>query len=106
MFECHYAKKLWEHVENSTSNVGCNWDMTYKLLNNVQEKIGHVINLIVLIVKRLIFQQKCLNSKPTIDKLDKEIKFYYLYERQLAKGDTKALAKFKKKWEPVLQMIT
>ena len=98
LFECRYAKSAWKQIKSYTEHIDqLNWSLSNVLLGNVHENHNNVVNLIVLITKRLLFQQKCLNEKPTKNKLCNEILFYYKYECY-----TKGVERTNKKWSPML----
>ena len=71
------------------------------IFNTVLAKKTHIVNFLVLLFKFSIFQQKCLDTKPTVAYIKKEIIFYYNLE--LSKCVTnKDKLKIKRRWQPVL----
>ena len=62
------------------------------------------VNLIVLITKFYIFQQKCIGNKPTETGLMEELQSNYRYEKSLC-FDHKKRTRCDIEWEPVLEFV-
>ena len=61
--ECHIVQGLWSKIKGITSKyVGLSWEHEYILSNMVHPNARCKVNLMVLITKYFIFQQKCLGE--------------------------------------------
>ena len=54
-----------------------NWHRENIVFNTICPTPTNIVNCIVLTTKQYLFQQKCLNEKPTLSKLEQEIKFTF-----------------------------
>ena len=72
------------------------------MFNTICPKPTNIVNCIVLTTKQYLFQQKCLNEKPTLSKLEQEIKFTFDIECDAIETE-KDEAKLYKRWQSVLQ---
>ena len=101
LIECPWVTLVWEFVEN----LFCEKMSFMKesiIFNTVNAVVTNITNSTVLLVKYVIFQQKCLGNKPSIGLIRKEIIFLYLMEYQEIRICTKKHKKFDKRWKPVL----
>ena len=96
-WECVYIKSLWDKFSICMENNGIHLSLTYDqiLLNNVMRPAAHVVNLLVLIIKQLIYRAKCNKKKLTWQQVMYEIKTIERLERY----NTTNVKKHMNKWE-------
>ena len=96
-FECPYSKKIWSFIERKLQ---VQWTRGEIICNNVASPAGHIYNLVALITKQYIFRKKCLDVRPNINELIKEIRFTYIIELYMAKVECK-VKKCEGKWNSI-----
>ena len=102
LIECNKSKEIWYQLKLIFISYEYNWSDKAIVTNSVHENPKHVINLVTLIAKQFIFQQKCLEITPNYNNLRREISFYCKSEYNNSLKNVKQLDKFNKKWTPVL----
>ena len=100
LYDCCKVKPLIEYVTKLSDNV--DYELTYEswIFNKLMKDPNHVINLIALICKQLVYRCRCTKKKPTVQLLCNEIEFIQRIEFQEAHGNNK-LAKYNARWGPV-----
>ena len=106
MIECHNTKKLWKYLQEITENVQLKteWSNENIIFNEVVEQTYHIVNLLTLVTKYYIFQQKCLGNKTSLLGLRAEMYFIFKMERDDARKTNKE-NRFKKRWEAIDPML-
>lgn len=101
--ECKYVKRIWNMLEiylQQQNRQRNNFDFSIQniMFNTVAEQSTHVVNLLILIVKQLIYRMRCANVKPAFFKVKEEIELFFTIEEQNAKQDDKKWNTFVRKW--------
>ena len=107
LYDCTEISKIWgrfgamfldkNHQKISFENI---------LFNNIIDKPKyHIINLLMLITKQIIFRGKCSGELPTYRQFVHEYYRYYKIECYNAVKDNLDIEKIKKKWSPVITGI-
>ena len=106
MFECKNIRKIWNQFQRyikQCMNVKDEHDLTWKkkniMLNKVHPKANHIINFFTVIIKQLIFANKCLGRKTRFCNVVERIEEIYNMEKYNAMIKQKTY-KFNKKWAP------
>ena len=88
---CNIIARLWTDVKNWIRNKGFNVNVTLNniVLNNIENKPDHVLNLVVMIVKQYIYRSRCLNVNPNFQELIKNIEEVYKIKKYIAKSQNK-----------------
>ena len=86
-------------VQHITSEDSCDFNTINICFNTVHPKPGHLINLIVLIVKQYIHRMRCLGSRLSYQDCITIVNNIHRYELYYAKQKNK-LKKHYKKWSP------
>ena len=104
LITCVYSEKIWNFVKMLCQDACLDWTNPCIMANTVHPKATHIVNCITLAVKFFIFQQKCLNEKPTVEKLHIYLKEIYRIEifNSTLVGKYKQM---KKRWEPVIDNL-
>ena len=87
LFECIYTKKVWNEIIKFFEKIGFEeFSMEYSniFLNDVFKNTRHPGNLIVLVVKQMIFAAKCLSKKISIVEILLKIEEIEAIEYRLA----------------------
>lgn len=103
-WQCHKVQALWKLVQdyvqlNTRSQLESIliWNEQNVMFNLVHPKPGHIINLIVLIVKQFIYKTRCLDARLSFQALENEIELTKKIEYNIAKQKGK-LVYFYEKW--------
>lgn len=104
---CSKVVVIWDALKqyiSSTASIvvhnGCVWNPYSILMNTVQNRKSHVINLLVIIAKQYIYRQRCLNSVLLVNQLICEIEHVYSIEYGIAKSKNRLLKHYTK-WLPI-----
>ena len=101
---CDQSKNMWKYVKTIVKCETDVWSPEAIIFNTVVEKPEQATNLLVLICKQFIFQQKCLGRKPNRIALAKEITAMYNIEKRMSILNNKR-DKFEKKLEKCTNLI-
>ena len=100
-WECNFVQTLYEYAKNRYFGAWASeWNFCTVIENRVVEGKNNVGNLIVLLIKKYIYRQKCVNERLYTDGLDIWVESRERIDRNIAK-------KFKKleghiqKWAPI-----
>ena len=104
LWGCQVTKNLWNKLFKSLAIGNLKLTANNIIYNMVHPKSTHIVNLLVLITKFVIYQCKCDNTKPSYALVEKEINLYYNIEKYIANRKVK-IAKFESKWNPVTNMV-
>ena len=97
-WDCPSAKNLWNYVKENVLNCSLTFESIF--LNNVNDKPGHIGNLVTLLTKFYIYQQKCLGKRPSRAGLSQEIKYFQRMEKYNARTQI-MLDKYGKRWADI-----
>ena len=105
LYECQVAQKMWKLIKDRCSDPILVWTKQTIFKNRVHPKPSHAINQIVLMVKYMLFQHKCLNKRLQEKMLFLELNTQYKISMYNATnfGNVK---KTKEYWKPVQNIIT
>ena len=94
LMKCDFVQPLWTYVQQICQDKNCCWSDDHIILNDCYPVVRNAINIVTLITKYFIFQQKCLGNKPTKNGLIKEILFNINYDVQCSQELDK--------WSPIV----
>lgn len=101
---CPKTDKLWmdlKHFIEQNDNTGIRDLVSFTpvniILNSVHPKPSHVVNMLVLITKQLIFRNRCLQRSINFAQIEHEIELMYKLEENIA-NQTHKLRKHYEKW--------
>ena len=98
LWECIIVQDIWNYIKHTLFiNDGYTLTVANIFSNRVHNSTKHIYNVIVLIVKQYLFQQKCLNNKPCSKNLQVIIKNHFRIEREIATNRKTV----ERKWSPV-----
>ena len=105
LYNCKNSRKIWNELERIIADPLLQWDLRNIMDNTVHAKPKSIYNIIVLIVKHHIFQQKCLGNATTYKKVKIAIKDQYNISCYNATnfGDIRIM---KEKWSPVQKLFS
>lgn len=110
-WSCNLVSQLWTQIQayifdnNSDLDSTLEWNARNIFFNSVHPKPGHVVNLLILIVKQYIYRSRCSNSQLSFQHLLNEITTTKNIEYQIAKEKGK-LVKHYRKWSQIyLDMV-
>ena len=103
LVHCPYTKRIWEWVERKLNDPCLKWAPTEIMSNRVHPKVGNVINLMVLMIKQLIYSYKCLNKK--LSYKDIVLELNNLFSIDKVNTGFKKTDKVKEYWEPVCPIL-
>ena len=81
-----------------------NFDGPNILCDTVHSQANNIANLVTLVVKYYLFQQKCLGNKPTLSNVKAYLCEVYKVEEYNAREDG-YFDKVHKKWSPVYRKL-
>ena len=103
-YTCNKAKKIWERIENALPpevKACTKFDVKNVLLNRVHENPRSIVNYVVLLVKQLIFAQRCLKAD-----LNEQLVMYKIDEQyRITKYNVKyngLSIKKEKRWKEII----
>ena len=105
LIQCTVSVEVWKYLRDIFFGPEYKWEPKNIIFNQVHCKPKHLCNTIVMYIKYYIFQQKCLQNRPCIAGIQKEIKFLYEFERSKAIKFNKVEA-LEQRWGPVKQKIS
>ena len=105
LYECQVAQKMWKLIKDRCSDPILMWTKQTIFENRVHPKPSYAINQIVLMVKYMLFQHKCLNKWLQEKMLFLELNTQYKISMYNATnfGNVK---KTKEYWKPVQSIVT
>ena len=105
-YHCSIVKQIWNELENWI-NTKCSLRLTLNITDIIFGKPGtenSVINLILLVVKYLLFSLSFNNKRPSIDQVKSYLHAYYLTEKMRFKINMKE-EQFLKKWQTLCNLF-
>ena len=105
LIECSYSKNIWrkfiQYIKHNMFIDTTVIDFNDKniMLNLVHPKPGHLINMITLIIKQMLFADKCLGQSHAFERIRNRITELYKLEKYYAKQKN-VIHKHETKWSP------
>ena len=82
LIECDNFKSLWLEVENWISDIGVvNYHINNRTIILGELHKAHLINAVILLTKKTIFNARTSITIPTIDSIKNQVKNLYRYEK-------------------------
>ena len=76
-------------IEEITETISCEWSLKNIILNKVHPKSSHVVNLITVLTKQLIYSAKCKQEQLTLQSVKTEVYLTEQLERYHARATKK-----------------
>ena len=100
LIQCSQTCPIWLFMQNTCKSSEYSWAKSDIMGNTVHSKVKHVMNLVVLVTKHYIFQQKCLSNIITVSKWQQHVRQMYNITRFNDKSNSVT-----EKWGPVLHLF-
>lgn len=95
-WQCDKVQEIWQQIKNlieqrsdGNLNTVLQWSEKNVMFNLVHPKPGHIINLIVLLVKQFIYRTRCSDTNLSFQVMNHEIDSIKTIEYRIAKKKRK-----------------
>ena len=100
------AKDLWVALTKWLKyflNIEVAFDIKMVIINDYVGKYKALVNIFIIVMKQLIYSDKCLKVIPTFQQYAQKIIYWYQIEKLLAL-ENRNISKFEKKWKPYMAL--
>ena len=106
MWTCPVITQIWTEMAEWLKDFSSEteWSLENIIYNTVHSKPKHVLNLMMLVAKFVIFRCKCRKEKPNVISIINEISHIYNIEFFVASSKNK-IGKHELKWNPVVHFV-
>ena len=103
LFECVYVKSIWDKFFEFCTNLNFEVNSNFEkmVLNKIHNVSNHVINLAALILKQLIYKNRCYGKKTVFEQFVVKLEMFHNVEFANAKVKKRAENHIKK-WSPIV----
>ena len=104
LYECTVVQTIWKKLESELAIPDTVWNCKTIFSNQIHREKLHIVNLIALITKQVIFRLKCLKERVSYTKVAIEIKMFHSVESWNAQIQCKTVH-HEKIWSPVKEYV-
>ena len=102
LYLCPFSSNIWEGLLGewgTCTPLALTWELENVVINNIVSRIGHILNLLTVVVKQYIYRCRCENKIPTFvgaKNVIRNVRLSELFQSKL-KGD-RYLKKHYRRW--------